>query len=282
MKNIVQVIYNNNFIEHSLKDKIIECTKIIILKYPQSYKNLYKNLSNIKIEYPNINNIDKLNSIGATSLYDPVENLLIIDKKMSCDIHYKNLLIHELLHVASFNGLELGFKNIDVCYGISLNEGFTEYLTRNILNSFEYGMNIYNNDINNILIFKSIIDETSLVNAYFTGGLLKILTLYVNNVGINNNIKEILLNMDKEHIERVRNFNFNNEYKDKYIILLISDFSKTLTNSNSEINSKISIITSFIRSQYQTTKVPNSIKKSIEISVTDILKGHDFSVGKNR
>lgn len=280
MEDIIKIIYSNNQIENSLKDKIIECVRLIVLKYPQSYRNLYKNLENIKIEYPNSSNINLLNSIGVTSFYDSINNVAVLDRRMSNGSHYKNLLIHELLHVASYNKNELGFKNISSYNSVSLNEGYTEYLTRNILNSFEYGMSTYNNDVNNTMIFKCIIGENNLTNVYFNGGLLKLLELYINSVGSSNNIKEIIINMDKEHNERVKNFNFDNEYKDKYIPLLISDFSKINTNSNNEINSKISLITSFIRSQYQTTKVPNSIKNSIEDSINNILKGYSFDRGK--
>lgn len=280
MEDITRLIINNNNIEPKLKRKIIECVSLIVSKYSQSYKNLYRNLEDIKIEYKNEQNREILDKIEASSAYITETNTIILDERMCDNPRYKNLIIHELLHVASYHDEVLGLKNIDSGTSISLNEGLTEYLTRTILNDMSYGISCYENDINNVLAFSLITGEYTFINSYFNGSILDVLECYINKLGINNNLKEILYNMDNEHIERVRNFNYNTKFKDEYIKLLVNDISKINVDSNEEIIAIISFINSFIRGEYKTITVPTNIKLSIEDSINNIFSKYNFKEGK--
>lgn len=277
MKDITRLIINNNNIHPNLKDKIIECVNLIISNYPQAYRNLYKNLENINIQYKNNQNKEILESIEASSIYITETNTVILDERMCNGLRYKNLIIHELLHVSSYHDEILGLKNIDSGTSISLNEGLTELLTRTILNDMSYGIISYENDINNVFAFNLIVGKNVLINSYFNGSIVDVLGCYINKLGSNNNLREILYNMDYEHIERVRNFDYDSKYKDKYIKLLINDISKINVNSNEEVIAIISFINSFIRGQYNTKTVPINIKLSIEDSINSIFSKYNFN-----
>ena len=86
--------------------------------------------------------------------------------------------------------------------------------------------------------------------------------------------------MNLDYIERVRKNNIENPYKDEYIKYLIDDISKIKCNSNEEVIAKISLINSFIRGQYNSLKVPKSIKLSIENSLNTILNNYEYEKGK--
>lgn len=267
MERIIKIIKENTNIDNELKDKIIECASMIVDKFPIAYKNLLNNLDTITIRYMNEQDSERLKKVKADSAYDCHTNTLILNKEFVNSAHYKNLIIHELLHVASYDKVNnLGFESLYAKRGLSLNEGMTEYLTCMILNNYNFGMAIYVNDINNITLLSKIIPINELINLYFTEGLLGFFTKYINRVGMDNNLKKIIESMDDEFGMRVRNNVFNNQYKDKYITLLVDDISKLSFENDFEIIDVIKTINQFIKLQYKTDTIPLSIKSSIENS----------------
>ncbi len=268
MDDIIKIINKNPNIDIDLKDKIIECVTLIINKYPMSYRNLNNNLENITIRYTTKEDDDRLNKINAKSIYNALDNVLLINKETLDEESYKHILIHELLHVSSFNSDNLGFESLGAKSGMSFNEGMTEYLTMSILNEYKKGFAIYGNDVNNIVLLSSIIPFQKLVNLYFYDGLLGLFEEYINRVGSSNNLKDLIINMDSEHIKRARENKFDNEYKDKYIKLFIEDISKVEFDSDIKIQDTIRLVINFIKNQYKVDYIPETIKKDVETFIS--------------
>lgn len=280
MERIKQLIIDNPNIAFSLKGKIYECASLIINEYPNAYKGLCNNLENLNIKYINgdINKI--LNSIGAMSLYDGKENTMYISLSEAMGEHYKDMLIHELLHVSSKEDDRVGFEDLYSDYGKSLNEGLTEYMTRRILKNNNFGMLDYKNDMNNIGFISNIVPLNILIDSYFERGLPRVVKAYYDKIGNIDNIEEILKNMDLDHIERVRNHNFNNKYKDTYIKLLVSELANIKPQTETEVIKNISSICGFIRGQYKVLGTPLSIKEDIENSI-NIINNNYKKINKN-
>ena len=192
----------------------------------------------------------------------------MINKETLDEESYKHILIHELLHVSSFNSDNLGFESLGAKSGMSFNEGMTEYLTMSILNEYKKGFAIYGNDVNNIVLLSSIIPFQKLVNLYFYDGLLGLFEEYINRVGSSNNLKDLIINMDSEHIKRARENKFDNEYKDKYIKLFIEDISKVEFDSDIKIQDTIRLVINFIKNQYKVDYIPETIKKDVETFIS--------------
>ena len=279
MTDLRKLIENNPNIEYSLIDKVIECVELIINKYPIAYRNLYNNLETITIRYTNIEDRLRLKGIGADSCYNCEENLMLLNEEFVNSEDYKHILIHELLHVASFNEKNMGFESLYAKKGLSFNEGMTEHLKQEILNDNTKGFYIYSNDINNIMLLSAIIPIEKLTNLYFTDGLLGIIQEYLNQVGKENNLENLIINMDAEFDMRVRQDKFDNEYKDEYIKIFIDDISKMNFETDEQIISTIKLINDFIRCQYNTTTAPLSIKDSISNSINTIFSKSSIEKG---
>ena len=256
MENLRQIIYSNTNIEGSLIDKIIECIELILTKYPTAYNNLYKNLKNITIRYTDEFDNKRLSGINVDSSYNTLENLLIVNENFMNGPQYKHLLIHELLHVASYNDENLGFENLKAKQGMSFNEGMTEYLTQTILNDYSFGMHLYLKDINNINMLETIIPTEKLSEFYFTVGL-KGIFMYLDNV---EDIVKLVISSDKEHIERIKTKNFNISNMDDCIKVFMSILSKKNYQSEEEVIYTIITLNRFIFLQYETNIIPPSVK----------------------
>lgn len=281
MSDIIELIKNNENIDYRLKNKVIECVGLILKKYPIAYRNLYTNLETITIRYTNIEDKIRLREIGADSCYNCEANLLLLNEKYSNSEYYKNIIIHELLHVASFNENNMGFESLYAKRGLSFNEGMTEYLTREILNDHTRGFINYQNDVNNINLLSIIVSMDKLIHLYFTEGLLGLFTEYLNAVGKNNNLENLMIFIDEEFGIRTRRGQFENQYKDKYIELFIDDISKIEFKDDNEIINTIKQINNFIRLQYKTDKVPMTIKTQIEQSISTIFSKSSLAKSKN-
>ena len=279
MTDLKILIENNPNIEYSLIDKVIECVGLIINKYPIAYRNLYNNLETITIRYTNIEDRLRLKGIGADSCYNCEENLMLLNEEFVNSEDYKHILIHELLHVASFNENNMGFESLYAKKGLSFNEGMTEHLKQEILNDNTKGFYIYSNDINNIMLLSTIIPIEKLTNLYFTDGLLGIIQEYLNKIGKENDLENLIINMDAEFDMRARQGKFDNEYKDEYIKIFIDDISKMDFETDEQIISTIKLINDFIRCQYNTTTVPLSIKDSISNSINTIFSKSSIEKG---
>ena len=281
MEEIKNIIYNNQKIDSDLKHKVFECVSLILKKYPIAYENLYKNLSTIEIRFTNVNDKNRLNGLNVDSSYNIYENLLLLGKDAVNSNYYKNLLVHELLHVASFHDDNLGFENLYAKRGLSFNEEMTEYLTQEILQDHSFGMKIYENDINNIMLLSTIIPIEKLTTLYFTEGLLGMFKEYLKVVSDKENLSKLIVSIDDEYGQRVRNNKFNNEFKDEYIKLFISDISKKDYNDDNEVIYTIKIINQFIKRQYRTDSIPEAIHKEWSNAVNTILNKSNYFKGKS-
>lgn len=267
MEDIIKLINYNTNIPFELKNKFIECTNIILKNFDCAYRNLNINLENIKVCYLDDSNRYVIRNIKAVSLYDPINNIIYLDPAIANGPQYKNLIIHELLHVASNKNNDLGLETLYGHYSKSLNEGFTELLTRKLCGDLNFGVNEYENDINNISIFIQLLGYEEIEKNYFNGKIYNIIVKYFNLIGDNNNLSKILVNMERDHEERLIHKRFNNMYKDIYIKDLVNDISKIKFKDEKKVISIITFITSFIRGQYKSKKIPGSIKIEIEESL---------------
>lgn len=280
MMDLRRIIENNPNIEYGLIDKITECVELIVNKYPIAYRNLYNNLETITIRYTNIEDRLRLKEIGADSCYNCDKNLMLLNEEFVNSEDYKHILIHELLHVASFNENNMGFESLYAKKGMSFNEGMTEHLKQEILNDNTKGFYIYSNDINNIMLLSTIIPMEKLINLYFTDGLLGIIQEYLNKVGRENNVENLIILIDEEYGMRARRGVFDNEYKDEYIKIFINDISKMNFETDEKIISTIKLINDFIRCQYKTDTIPLSIKDSVTQSINIIFSKSSIEKGK--
>jgi len=279
MNKIITLINNNPNIESELKTKIIECTRLIINKYPICYELMYKNLQTVTIGYPNEEYTKKLNNYKVDSVYNAKTNTIFYNKNIINTTNYKHMIIHGLLHLASCdNKYFIGFESLLTRMGISFNEGITEYLTSQILNTPNYAMGIYANDINNVLLLSSIIPIDKLIEIYFKQGLGGLIKEYYSKLKVNN-FEEMIKLMDLDFIERVRKNNFNNEYKDKYILLFIEDISNLEYSDDLYIINLIKNINDYIKFQYKTDIVPPNIKEGVEKLYKIIINKSSFTGG---
>lgn len=278
MRNLISVISNNNSIESSLVDKIIECVELIVNKYPITYKNLYTNLENITITSPTLEEEKKLNELGADSSYKADCNRLILNYNILNNKNYKYIILHELLHVATFDGISIGFKSVDSKYGISLNEGITEYLVQEILKEHSVGQAIYKTDINNIMLFSNIISINRIINLYFSNDLNGLFIEYINRIGVNNNLNSLISNMDNDHILKLGREK-TNQFKYEYIRLLIDDISKINFINDKEIINTMKVITNFLKCECDMELMSLEIRESIQNSINKMLNKMSVMIG---
>ena len=112
LTDLKNIIINNSNINYELKGKVIECVELIVKKYPIAYRNLYINLQTITIRYSNETDKIRLQEIRADSCYNCNENLLLLNEQRANGQYYRNIIIHELLHVSSYNELNMGFESL--------------------------------------------------------------------------------------------------------------------------------------------------------------------------
>ncbi|MBQ9072772.1 MAG: hypothetical protein IJY25_06410 [Bacilli bacterium] len=251
IEDLKNIIYNNHDIDFILKDKIFECAELIIRKYPIAYRNLYANLETITIRHPNNDEEIELKNKGVDSAYKAQHNLMLLSAKGVNSKNYKNLILHELFHVASFDGNNIGFTSFDN-KGKSLNEGMTEYLVQTISNDNNI-MPIYNSDYENIKLLCNVITVEKLINSYFSEGLLGLFRDYDTKIGTDN-LNELIRLMDLEHLQR----GLENKYKNQYIKLFLQELSKLEFDDMKKIQIVMENISSFLEIQYN-CNIPNEI-----------------------
>lgn len=257
-KNITDLIENNSNIINEIKNELIECVCLILNKFPVCYSNFICNLASLTVTY---NHDKELERINTGSSYISETNTLILNETMLKGKHGKNLLIHKLLHIASFDGKNLGFIDLKAGCGLSLNDGVTEYLARFILKDFKCGITCYNNDINNVILLSTIVCFDDIINCYFKGGLISLFSRYINKVG-KTNLRNLIVNMDAAYIKRIEKKE-DSMFKDKYIKLFVEDITRLQFNDRNQATNTIKAIESFIKSQYP-EKINNSLHKFIQ------------------
>ncbi len=240
-------------------------------KISQSYNNLYNNLKTIIIRYPTEEESKRLASINVDCSYNFQKNELLISKEASKSENYRYIIVNELLHVSSFDEEHFGFKLSDSITGTSLNEGMTEFLTMQVFKDISKCMKIYINDLNNILLMSTIIPLEKLVNMYFYDGFTSLHKEYIDIIGLDNNFGMLIDFMDQDHIERVKNNNFNNQYKDNYIIHFLQDIKKLKFDSLDTTTNVITIFINFIKSQYPNKNIPINVKNELESTISLLL-----------
>ena len=171
MRAIKNIIYSNNNIESCLKCKIFILVNDIIEKYPSAYNNLIKNLQTIIIKFSNEKEKEYLCKIGGSAYYIHKTNTMVIDNEYYKNKYINYIIVHELLHVASYGNDFVGFLDLNTNTGISLNEGITELLTKNVYGGNKIAISKYIIDTYNVKLFSCIIPFEELVNMYFTKGL---------------------------------------------------------------------------------------------------------------
>ena len=105
MEELNEIIYLNPNIENSIKDKIIECTSLIVNKYYNSKENLIENLSHITIRFMSAEEKQELALKNRDSVYRPELNLLLLNGDLINNSNYKYSLIHELSDSSINKGL---------------------------------------------------------------------------------------------------------------------------------------------------------------------------------
>lgn len=263
---IENIVNDNTFIDVNLKDKLIECIKMIINTFPDAYNNLKERLKTLITRYETNFNDTKYE---ADSYYDNYKNILILNRKVIKSQYYKNILVHQLLHIASSKKNNIGFKDLVNNIGTSLNEGMTEYLTRFILKDMSFGFESYKTDINNILLLSSIISLDELYSIYFNKSLIDVIRIYIDRIGKNNSLISIISNMDMDYIKR-QSLEENIEYKNKYISNLLIDISKMHVKDEVTAIKLIKGINSFIKFEYDI--VPREITSVLNLTKETLIK----------
>ena len=270
-KNITDLIENNSNIITEVKNELIECVCLILNKFPVCYNNFICNLASLTVIY---NNDKVLEEINTGSSYDSETNTLMLNEIILKGKYGKNLLTHKLLHIASFDGKNLGFIDLKAKCGLSLNDGVTEYLARLILKDFKCGITCYNNDINNVILLSTIVCFDDIIECYFKGGLVRLFSKYINKVG-ESNLRKLIVNMDADYVNRIRKKE-SSMFKDEYIKLFVEDVTKLQFNDRSQATSTIKAIDSFIKSQYP-ERIDNSLQKFLEAAKDKICAKTEYN-----
>ena len=160
----------------NIPDEIKILVKIIEEKVDsENLKNLYNNLSNVKVRQSFL-----LLLQGIKGQYNGEENIL--------EYSLKTAKGHELLHLASSyydkknNICQSGFITHigNVTFGRALNEGYTDLLTRRLFNS---GTSFYNGEVKITRFFELLLNKKEMEKYYFNNdmpGLIKQLSNYVS------------------------------------------------------------------------------------------------------
>lgn len=233
MDEIDKILQDNINIEEKYKLKIKEALFLILKKYPICQNTLLNNLKTITIKSKDNSDLELLKIINANSCYITYSDTLILDDKQMENEHYLSLLVHEMLHIASYDkkSKNMGFEDGTSKYGVSLNEGMTELLTRQLLGNLQFGMLDYNIDINNVTLVSSIVNYDEIINCYFNGGLSKLSECFKEKVK-ENYFSSFIKYMDYDFSKRNRKKEIE---KDSHITYLISYIEMYRSFMNAQI-----------------------------------------------
>ncbi len=153
----------------------------------QNLNNLYHNLNDVTI-----NKNWKMLLFGISGKYNTEKNTL--------DYSIEGSIEHEFLHLASSfcdynnNIKQCGFINYNssLTIGRSLNEGYTDFLSREIFNK---KTKFYNDEVRIAHFLQLLIGKEQMDNFYFNNDLKGLVTFLSNYINENEVIK-LIMNMD--------------------------------------------------------------------------------------
>ena len=187
----------------------------------EQYEKMIYLLSSLKIkEYTMNYDGDLLISIGS---YDSLNNTITITnyKDLDVELNKEEILIHELLHMASTNysldGERTGL-NLAGILGVKLNEGYTEYLTRKY---FTRGYKYTESTENSIIFAKgieNIIGSEKMESYYFNSDINSLIKDLSEYISIEDTIKLLYL------IDRVPDTKYRSKDFD-YVLKKISEIN---------------------------------------------------------
>lgn len=162
----------------STNDKtIVNDFETVIEKLPDNWKiNFDNNLKNLKI-YNMPADIRLALNKSVSAYYHP-DNRIVVRKEIK---DKDNILLHELLHMASNNGNNIGLCSSNYAFSNianGINEGYTNHLMNSLFNKETTN---YNTEMMCAKIFDSIIGTEKMMEYYFTS----------NHTGLVNNISKI-------------------------------------------------------------------------------------------
>lgn len=197
-----------NVPNHRLKYKTIDIDKIKKLDYGDIILNF---IDEIEDYFPNadygnlINNINDLKvkktiNKSCGGFYEPTNNTLRYNKKFM-SINSKEILYHELLHVASTffqdGMIYSGFSQANVktkdFHGTGINEGYTQLLVQRIYMPYTY-IDAYQYEIRIAQDIERIVGQEKMQDLYFKSdlpGLVEELRKYANKIDIIRFINEV-------------------------------------------------------------------------------------------
>ena len=197
-----------NVPNHRLKYKTIDIDKIKKLDYGDFILNFIDEIEKCfpNVDYGNlINNINDLKvkktiNKSCGGFYEPTNNTLCYNKKFM-SINSKEILYHELLHVASTffqdGMIYSGFSQANVktkdFYGRGINEGYTQLLVQRIYMPYTY-IDAYQYEIKIAQGIERIVGQEKMQDLYFKSdlpGLVEELRKYANKIDIIRFINEV-------------------------------------------------------------------------------------------
>lgn len=245
---ILEKIFQSNDINNEIVNIFNECANKLLITFPEDYLTLFnKNISNVNIKNHleigemAYNILYAIRNLGASKgYYRGIENTIYLSSKFENSILVfltndenksyreiiKEVLSHEIFHVASYkcvDGIEYsGFSKyssqINLDFGDTLNEGYTELLSRRYFNKEE---GYYNKEVIIASYIEKLIEPKKMAEMYFKADL-------------NSLVDAISLYSDKEKtIEFITNIDnygkdHNEESKNKIIEFLTTSYRNKL------------------------------------------------------
>ena len=230
----------------SINKQVVDFAKNILFSQLKSYisdekqtKVVNEKIINMKIELLSSSDFKdkfyKSNGKGFLPAAFVYEDIIYFRNDINFDVNDFHNLIHEMLHIISYNGEKMGLlqhnKQKNYMYGSGLNEAFTEYLTSLILEDsfkgyskdFEYIIQLFiiltNLDIKdlfNLYVSKKEWLTDEIINAFNPNDneLVGLIIEYDNKLNPNksfnpNNVFRFLFNSIKSKINNNEKFDVN-------------------------------------------------------------------------
>ncbi len=213
-KRIEEIIDNNN-IDSEYKPLVKVICKLIYEFLPNySFKNLKRNIADLKIEFAIFEPKDSREELGG---YYSYENKILLNEKLKNDPDkLTHVLTHELIHVASARvyekTLDKGISRVGFCethninekkyfkIGYALNEGVTELITRKILKDDFMGWS-YEPQVLMANMILSFTDEQKFYESFFAGDLEKLQSMISKIDNNQEKFENIIYNSDAFLVE---------------------------------------------------------------------------------
>ncbi len=160
IEDIKGTLENNGSISDELKDNIVALVEIFSNNFPNvSLEKLNNNLKTLKIK-----RVSKYVT-NEVAYYSGASNTLYINySKITDDDDVRHIIMHQLLHIITYNGRYSGFNENN--FFRALNEGFTEIITNNIVGN-EGDKTYFDDEVVATNLLSSIVGVDVMERCYF-------------------------------------------------------------------------------------------------------------------